>query len=247
MYQLPRLRDGVDDLQLEPAIERLEVVGPPGPHARIAHRAERLATKADVRQDRGHLQQRVLRGASANRIGGAQRHVGVEKREQRKPKGILHPRTPVPLAPLALKDRERIGHRPIAVPTQTGIEQVEPERPRPIGDVQKHHVRSAVVRDHTQGSLCQIAVRVHQQDRASRLGLHGMQRQAQHQRRFAAAGLGDHQQMSAEHVGWQCHRHLATLMPGHADAAALGNREWQRQPASGRGAFEQCDVGRRMG
>ena len=74
----------VDHLQLQAAVEGLEVIGPPRPHDRIRDGAEHLASKANVRQDRGHLQDRVLRGASSDRIRLAQGDVGVKQAQQRK-------------------------------------------------------------------------------------------------------------------------------------------------------------------
>ena len=41
--------------------------------------------------------------------------------------------------------------------------------------------------------------------------------------------------------------HLAALMARDSDAAALCDRERHRQPAPGRGAFEQRNIGRRVG
>jgi hypothetical protein len=87
-------------------------------------------------------------------------------------------------------------------------------------------------------------VRVDQQHRLPWLGQHGVLRQAQQQRRLAAARLGDQQQMATQQVIWQRYCHALPLVARKPDTTGAGNGAGQRQPAAGRCPLEQRDIGR---
>ena len=71
--------------------------------------------------------------------------------------------------------------------------------------------------------------------------------QPQQQAGFAAAGLGHRQEVAAQQLGRQVHRHALALVLGQADAAALGDRGRQRQPAAGGGPLQRRHLVGRLG
>src|SRR5205823_11240598 len=144
----------------------------------------------------------------------------------------------IPLAPLALKDRQRVGNGPVAVPAEPCIEQVEPERSFTVRDIEEYHFVRALIWHQAKHRLRQISVWVNEKHGAARLCLHRKARQSLHQRRLSTTRFCDQEQVAPQHIRRQGDWYLAPLVARRANRAAFGDRAWQRQPLPGAGTLE---------
>ena len=142
------------------------------------------------------------------------------KREHGEAEGVLHARAPVAIE-LTAKDPEGVGGGLVAIPAKPGVEQVDAERPQPIGDIQVLDVGLPLARHQPECADSQVAVRIDHHHRALLAArVHQVVYQAQQQARLAPTRLGYCQQVPAEQLGWQMDWNGVSLMGGDANAAA---------------------------
>ena len=131
----------VDDLDLQPPVEEVEVARPPGLDHGVGDEREYAAPKGGVDQHGRHVQDGVL-APPPRGVGGADGLVDLEEGEQGEAKGVLHARPPeaVELPP---EDGQGVGDRLVPVPAEARVDQVEPEGALGLGHVQVDDVALA--------------------------------------------------------------------------------------------------------
>jgi hypothetical protein len=136
------------------------------------------------------------------------RFVGLEQRHQSQPKRVLHTRTPESIE-LTLEDAQGVADSLIAIPAEPDVEQIHTEGTLAIGDVQVDDVSATLAGHEPQRCRGEVAVRIDQDDAslagaclasagAGGTGQHEVMHEAEHERRLAAAGLGDRQEVPSQ-------------------------------------------------